>query len=235
MLAHILGDFYFQTNKLSEKKNQAYQYVAWHGMIYTIVFYICGIAVWSAQMAVIAGVLSLAHFLIDSAKYIFVKKRSSIPEVFVFSADQLLHLAVIAVVALVAAGGGYELHVLGGLRQAIVPITENLRLILGWGCVALVICRPANITIKQLLGQYKPRGANDDSIRKAGAFIGTLERVIIVLLLSVSQYSAIGLVLAAKSVARYDKISKEQAFSEYYLLGTLLSTLFVIAAYFVFI
>lgn len=41
-------------------------------------------------------------------------------------------------------------------------------------------------------------------------------------------YSAVGLVLTAKSIARYDRISKEQEFAEYYLLGTLLSTIYAI-------
>ncbi|MPN60962.1 hypothetical protein SDC9_208695 [bioreactor metagenome] len=86
-----------------------------------------------------------------------------------------------------------------------------------------------------MLLNYKPDLTNDDTSNNAGAFIGSLERLIIVLLLSVNQYSAIGLVLTAKSVARYDKISKDQIFSEYYLLGTLLSTLYVIVAFSIFI
>lgn len=53
--------------------------------------------------------------------------------------------------------------------------------------------------------------------------------------MGVGQYAAIGFVLAAKSVARYDRISKDQVFAEYYLLGTLLSTLLVMGTYFVLI
>ena len=45
------------------------------------------------------------------------------------------------------------------------------------------------------------------------------------ILISVDQYSAVGLVLTAKSIARYDKLSKDQIFAEYYLLGTLLSAI----------
>ena len=44
------------------------------------------------------------------------------------------------------------------------------------------------------------------------------------------QISAVGLVLTAKSIARYDRISKDQEFAEYYLLGTLLSTICAVAA-----
>lgn len=46
--------------------------------------------------------------------------------------------------------------------------------------------------------------------------------------LSKDQYAAIGFVLTAKSIARYDKITKDEKFAEYYLLGTLVSTLCVI-------
>lgn len=42
------------------------------------------------------------------------------------------------------------------------------------------------------------------------------------------QYAAMGLVLTAKSIARYDKITKDERFAEYYLLGTLLSTASVV-------
>lgn len=42
--------------------------------------------------------------------------------------------------------------------------------------------------------------------------------------ISMNQYAAMGLVLTAKSIARYDKITKDEKFAEYYLLGTLIST-----------
>ena len=51
------------------------------------------------------------------------------------------------------------------------------------------------------------------------------QRIIMVIFIAIGQYSAVGLVLTAKSIARYDRISKDQSFAEYYLLGTLLSTI----------
>ena len=41
---------------------------------------------------------------------------------------------------------------------------------------------------------------------------------------------AVGLVLTAKSIARYDRISKDKDFAEYYLMGTLLSTICAVIA-----
>jgi len=88
-----------------------------------------------------------------------------------------------------------------------------------------------------MLSMYKPEEdpeeINKNNDKKTGAFIGLLERIIILIFLSIGQYSAIGLVLTAKSVARYDKISKDKNFAEYYLLGTLLSTVIVIVVYFI--
>lgn len=46
--------------------------------------------------------------------------------------------------------------------------------------------------------------------------------------IAMNQYAALGLVLTAKSIARYDKIAKDEKFAEYYLLGTLLSTACVV-------
>ena len=58
--------------------------------------------------------------------------------------------------------------------------------------------------------------------------IGTIERIIMIILISMNQYSALGLVLTAKSIARYERISKDEGFAEYYLLGTLMSFLCVL-------
>lgn len=46
--------------------------------------------------------------------------------------------------------------------------------------------------------------------------------------LMIKQYSSVDLMLTAKSTARYNKISKNQEFAEYYLLGTLLITICVV-------
>lgn len=56
--------------------------------------------------------------------------------------------------------------------------------------------------------------------------------IFVLIFLSIGQYSAIGLVLTAKSIARFDRISKED-FAEYYLPGTLISTVIVIISSFI--
>ncbi|MCC9939665.1 DUF3307 domain-containing protein, partial [Streptococcus agalactiae] len=69
---------------------------------------------------------------------------------------------------------------------------------------------------------------HEETIEGAGAMIGNLERLIMAILLISGQYAAIGLVFTAKSIARYDKISKSQVFAEYYLIGSLFSIISVL-------
>ena len=55
-----------------------------------------------------------------------------------------------------------------------------------------------------------------------GMFIGWLERFLILSALFEHSPATAGLILAAKSIARYPEFKKEQ-FAEYFLIGTLLS------------
>lgn len=57
----------------------------------------------------------------------------------------------------------------------------------------------------------------------AGRIIGILERILVYFFVLETQYTALGFILAAKSFARYKKITENQEFAEYVLIGTLLS------------
>lgn len=68
---------------------------------------------------------------------------------------------------------------------------------------------------------------NDDgeaTVRGTGQVIGVLERMIVLTLVLLGEWGTIGLVLAAKSIARFKELEKRH-FSEYYLIGTLSSIL----------
>ena len=56
----------------------------------------------------------------------------------------------------------------------------------------------------------------------AGRFIGVLERLLVYVVVLHDQYTAIGLILAAKGFARFKELD-EREFAEYVLIGTLLS------------
>ena len=87
------------------------------------------------------------------------------------------------------------------------------------------------VLIRFALDQVFPPGYIVDGPGKevaAGKYIGILERILILTLTVTGNISAIGIVFAAKSIARFNELSKKQ-FAEYYLVGTLLSFLLALA------
>jgi len=60
-----------------------------------------------------------------------------------------------------------------------------------------------------------------------GKYIGFFERFLLYVLIISKQYSAAGVVIAVKSLARFNQLS-DKTFAEYYLVGTLLSISIVV-------
>lgn len=100
------------------------------------------------------------------------------------------------------------------------------------------------LLLEHILGDYyfqtdkiaKDKSSKFSGVLKHSILYGIATLTAIVPVFSISfLYVAIGFVLTGKSIALYDKISKDQTFAEYYLLGNLLSTIIIILAYFIFI
>jgi hypothetical protein len=72
------------------------------------------------------------------------------------------------------------------------------------------------------LEEASPAGAG--GMAGSGRLIGVLERTVSLILILVGQWAAIAILIAAKSIARFDEL-KDRRFSEYYLIGTLTSLL----------
>ena len=64
----------------------------------------------------------------------------------------------------------------------------------------------------------------DQTELNAGRIIGILERIIIFFFIMIGQFAAVGFVIAAKGVVRYKELDNRN-FAEYFLIGTLLSSL----------
>ncbi len=72
-----------------------------------------------------------------------------------------------------------------------------------------------------------PLQSSSQGIVRAGAIIGFLERALIISFVIMQEYSLIGFIVAAKSIARFEEL-KERNFAEYFIVGTLASTLFAV-------
>ena len=239
LLGHVLGDFYFQTDIMAAKKEKSVKWVLIHSLVYALIMFAVCLPVMNAAIAVGAAMASVFHLMIDLLKYRSLKSaakkgdRTHSLERKAFFADQALHLFGILVIA-------YMMVLKGPLGLSWEPIHEFFHytgvpeaLFRSIVLVLLLVHKPANMIIQKLLFPYKPDIDEEKTSNNAGRFIGTIERIIMVIFLFIGEYAAIGLVLTAKSIARYDRISKEKDFAEYYLLGTLSSTLLAIVFYLV--
>ncbi len=241
LLGHVLGDFYIQTEKMAERKEKSIKWLLLHCLLYWGVLLLIGLPLLSFRIVLGATLAAGFHCLIDIIKHIYMlykKPGASILPAFhrnVFILDQLSHAFCLIGIAYWFATNHVALYEAEFIKDFFRTIGVSEIFILKWLLALLLIHKPANIAISKLLLIYKPEDNNEDKMqdRNAGRLIGTVERIIMLIFLSIGQYSAIGLVLTAKSIARYDKISKEKNFAEYYLLGTLTSTVMVIVVSFV--
>lgn len=230
LLGHILGDFYTQTAKIAEKKKESLKWVWLHGLLYFVTNIIISIPVMSIEILILDIAASLLHAFIDVFKFVFMQKKKR-DDSLIFILDQSLHFGCLIGLSYIWTKNNIRMQEMRFVSDFFTTVNLSEILVCKWILGLLMIHKPANILIQKLIGVYKPK-AEENVIKadsNAGRVIGTVERVIMLILIYVNQFAAMGLVLTAKSIARYDRISKDEKFAEYYLLGTLISAGIVIA------
>lgn len=206
LLAHVIGDFYCQTDNSCEAKRRK-KFKSWFLYVHPVIVGILSwLMVWEFSFAICALAISLSHFVIDTVKC-FAKNN-----LLTFVIDQVLHICVIAAVCFLWDGADCWtlpcwLDSLGYIL--LLELTG-----------ALILYKPANILIKLTLTQYKISGSGDESNR-VGSLIGGLERLLAYLFIIVGELNAVGFLLAAKSILRFRDTDTVK--TEYVLAGTLMS------------
>lgn len=233
LIGHFLADYYFQTD--GSVRNQTTKIVLQHSFIYTITMLLISLPIFSFPVFVAVIVISFTHLVIDYLKYQYKLKKKATYEnsVFIYALDQTLHLLIILLSISFLVLNQIELSYFSYLENFISQLQLNMEVILSWILILLIIYKPSSISIRIVLDHFEPKykKEEDEGIANAGALIGIFERLIILMMLNAGEFTAIGFVLTAKSVARYNKISEDPQFAEYYLLGTLLSSLLIIVSY----
>lgn len=207
LLAHLVSDFYLQTEKSCKSKaDNAFK--SRHLYIHALITFGCA---WLFSLSVgfwwAALLIAALHLIIDGLKSVCKNLKGA------FFIDQLLHLAVIvAMVALFNKG------------VISLPIWLPETKVLLW-IVAFSFClRPANFIIQNIFKEAKisiPDSGKEQSLPNAGRVIGNVERMLTLVFVMLGQYEAIGFLLAAKSLLRFRETDTVK--SEYVLVGTLLS------------
>jgi hypothetical protein len=241
---HILADFYLQSETVSLRKDKDTKALLLHCLFYFSVILIPYILFnFDFTVFLISLISGFSHLIIDFFKTLskkIVSKKENIShkaDMLLFFADQFLHIFMIVLIPQFFQNSLSDLEFL--------PFLDGLSdsVFLRWLIAVAVIGKPTNIIFKKIFGEYKKGGdkstEKEEGLlsgkgRKSGAIIGFLERLIILICIVNALYTSIGLILTAKSITRYNKISNEPEFAEYYLIGTLSSILFAVASYCIF-
>jgi len=222
LICHVVGDYYFQTSALSLRKKSEFESLLMHSFLYMIPFLaILMLGKFNANFDKLffLATIGLTYFLVDATKSYVARRMVGKHDEASYIVDQGLHLLILY---------GISVSV---LNFNLIYVSQNLSEILKWILYLLLILKPANVTFRIVFARFQSKDVDSDSILGAGTMIGSLERLLMSLMIAMQQFAAIGLVLTAKSIARYDKISKKPAFAEYFLIGTLYSTIATVSLY----
>jgi len=229
---HVLGDFLFQTRAMVERKSELQMLLRHAALVLTAHFiFVLPFVSWAfpdlLPALALLLLLTVFHALVDLGKD-HLKSRWGGESVSLFLGDQAIHGGAILCTWTL------WLDWLGASPTAWVP--DDLTSLTA---VALLLSayvlngNGAAALIKLFLDQFpvSDKGAPDDSRRRVermGRTIGILERMLLLSLILLGHWQAVGWIFAGKTVARFRELN-DRDFSEYYLIGTLSSLLFAAA------
>jgi hypothetical protein len=227
-LSHLLTDFVLQSDRMiADKKRSSALAYAGHGAIHFfsaalfLGFAIPGLTVRWGFYACILG-LALVHLAIDWLKLRLVRSETLADGAATFLGDQAMHALTVFLTAwLIARPPLWTL--LAKLQWAQSTIEKPLAVsvvyigvIFGGGYVVRFLTKPLTKQDMSILGEMT------NEMQNAGMYIGWLERFVVLTALVLQSPATVGLILTAKSIARYPEM-KSVRFAEYFLIGTLLS------------
>lgn len=211
LAAHVIGDFFLQTDNICEGKSakgaKRLGYLAIHSSINALLAYIL-VGLWNCWQ--IPVIVFFSHYLID-----YIKSCIGSSSLWMFITDQTAHIAVI--IGLWIWQTDASLRIDGSW-------CSDYRIWIVALCYLLAL-KPASILLGTFLTKWTPVNNEKNSLPNAGAWIGYLERVLILTFMLVGCIEGIGFLLAAKSIFRFGELTKarEIKITEYVMIGTLSS------------
>jgi Protein of unknown function (DUF3307) len=218
VIAHILADFPFQTDAMVSSKKYLSKSMVGHIAAVTV---LAGLFTWHIGLGLCVGI---THYLIDAIKIAISKTAWSAKQpVYLFVADQLVHIATL---------WALSLWFNPSLPMLLPLLPVNILNYQMMGVAVLFCIYPSSYIVKLSIQQLLPvteETTIESPLQRAGRMIGQVERLLVFTLVCIGEYQAIGFLITGKSIIRFaDKNSKAQ--SEYVIVGTLLSYLLALLA-----
>lgn len=223
LAGHTLGDFVFQSRSMVAYKGSSVRWLAAHAGVVTAVHAVVLLPFYVGPGLVLLLILGAGHLVLDRAK-----SRLGDSSLAWFAADQGLHLAALFAVWriwIIWLGPEptfpYDVGELRAVTTAAVLVAAYAFNVNGGAAIVAMVVRAHRLDAEPGEG-VGPRELS------RGRVIGILERMLALTMVLLGQWGALGLVFAAKSIARFREL-EDRAFGEYYLIGTLTSLLVAVA------
>jgi len=233
--AHFIGDFLLQT-KTDIKRKHRWSILIKHTFSIAVLTYLF-LGVWQEWMTPV--VVFLSHLLID-----WMKSKMRPSGIVLFVIDQMAHLLVLTLLSGCLVSRFAISDVYWSSMPVLGPFYPQFMCLL-WGVIATVRCgsfyvgesmQPLLLEMEKSKDEQQEdrydlsRATLNRGLTHAGRMIGQLERFLVFLLVMTNNFSAIGFLIAAKSIFRFGELkdSSNRMESEYIIIGTLLSFSFAI-------
>lgn len=212
LLAHVLADFVLQSDAMVAGKDRLRTGAAHVAIVFLVT--LAAVAGPSVTALAAALAVTVAHGVIDRIKRLYGDDLAA------FLIDQAAHLAVLGAVAALLPGLWTD-SVWGRFGNDALPV------IFAHAGFAILAVRAGRFAVGKLLQTIgtasELRRIAAGSLDKAGARIGELERLVAYALVTTGNPAGVAVLIAAKSILRFDATRDDRAAAEYIIVGTLAS------------
>lgn len=242
LAAHVLADFLLQVRWIIENKRRPTAFLTHITIVAATAVLLLG--AWSTAALTAVAIVTVSHAVIDWAKL----RQSGKPWVrkhprgalILFLVDQLLHILVIVLTAWYLRDawndGWWSTLPAQSQTQFLTVLCVSAGFILTTRAGSFVIelfmqgfqrskSAPSSSAISEQVNaepDNSKKSEADEGLIDGGQWIGLLERALIFVLIMAQEFQAIGFLIAAKSILRF-QYAKERSHSETVIIGTLAS------------
>jgi hypothetical protein len=233
LLAHVLGDFPLQTGRMVRGKIalRAGSFLR-HSLVHLLLSVAAlamftHVGLWQAATGAALVLLIGGHLALDLAKSALIRRFPGLDGALLYVTDQLLHVVLVALAAAIALQAAPPVAgVFGawtsGRDTVLVYLVVITATVFPAGYLIRYLLRPLSRQLAASRDYQAPPYDSLEGLSNAGLYLGWLERGLLVVAFAMASFTAVGLIIGAKSVARYPEF-KSRAFAEYFLIGTLIS------------
>jgi hypothetical protein len=232
-LSHLLTDFVFQTDTLvQQKKRGALSAYFWHGVVHYLAavsllgFFVPFSILTRRTQFVVLG-LTVVHLVFDLTKAELTRRKIVSDGFWAYIFDQAAHLITVLVAAwlisptVTFSEAALFIESIRNIpnRLLVVPVVY-VAVVFGGGYLIRFVTK--GLAHRAENNATAASSVSEEQLQNAGLYIGWLERFLVLTALLLHAPATVGLILTAKSIARYPEFETE-SFAEYFLIGTLLS------------